>query len=560
MYFEFFGFSEPPFTITPDPRYLFMSERHQEALAHLLYGIKESHGFVQLTGEVGTGKTTLVRALLEQLPANVEIALILNPKLTAKEFVASICDELKIAYAKDSQSIKALVDALNIHLLDAHASGKRTVLIVDEAQNLDTEVLEQIRLLTNLETSKHKLLHIILVGQPELRELLAQPELRQLAQRITARYHLIPLSAEEVAEYVNHRLKVAGCKRKLFSSSALRSVHASSAGIPRLINIICDRALLGAYARDENFIEAKMLRQAAAEVQNRPPAQPKKNSWWLYAVITVLAITAGFFAAESNFLRSLIAPMASTAPPQPENTRNGELGSGSAEERLAGAIETAQPTAHANESGAPVILDNLLMQDLASTEEAALKALFRRWNLAYDDVPGTSGCEKAVAQGLKCLRLKGTLEELLRLNYPVLLQFTGDKAKQYFAMTALEEELAVLEFGDERFRVPKENIEKHWPGEWLLLWKPPALDAEIIFPGSSGELVLWLRRNLDKVIGPVPGQGPADFYDEGLKQRVTQFQRLHSLTEDGLAGAHTLIYLTAASGDPLIPLLKSKIQ
>src|SRR5919201_4070009 len=236
MYLGHFGLKEPPFSITPDPRYLYMTERHREALAHLLYGIGQGGGFVQLTGEVGTGKTTLCRCLLEQVPPEVDVALLFNPKLTSFELLAAVCDELRIPYPEGTTSLKVLVDALYRHLLDAHARGRRTVLIVDEAQDLSAEVLEQIRLLTNLETTREKLLQIILIGQPELITLLEREDLRQLAQRITARYHLEPFAADETRAYIRHRLQIAGRTRGLFTEAAMRTVHAASRGIPRLIN------------------------------------------------------------------------------------------------------------------------------------------------------------------------------------------------------------------------------------------------------------------------------------------------------------------------------------
>ena len=238
MYTEFFGLNEKPFSITPDPRYLYMTERHADALAHLLYGITESGGFIQLTGEVGTGKTTLVRRLLEQLPDNVDVALILNPRISANELLNSICDELHIAVNGDRDSAKVLVDALNKHLLNKHAQNRRVVLIVDEAQNLSADVLETVRLLTNLETTKQKLLQIILVGQPELRQVLERNDLRQLAQRVTGRYHLDPLERNEAIAYLHHRMQVAGTNRDVFKPSAAREIFRLSGGIPRIINVI----------------------------------------------------------------------------------------------------------------------------------------------------------------------------------------------------------------------------------------------------------------------------------------------------------------------------------
>ncbi len=266
MYREYFGLKELPFSIAPDPRYLYMSNQHQEALAHLVYGINSEGGFVVLTGEVGTGKTTVCRCLLEQIPENCDIAFILNPKLTVEELLATVCDELGISHPEGNTSIKVFVDRINDFLLDAHARGRKTVLIIEEAQNLNTEVLEQVRLLTNLETNQRKLMQIIMLGQPEFREMLSRPELRQLAQRVTARYHLGSLSRKEVAAYVNHRLAVAGTHSKLFPDSTIGKLYRLSGGIPRLINLLCDRALLGAYVQGQDRIDKPTLTKAAREV------------------------------------------------------------------------------------------------------------------------------------------------------------------------------------------------------------------------------------------------------------------------------------------------------
>lgn len=275
MYSDFFGLNEKPFSITPDPRYLYMTDRHSDALAHLIYGIRESGGFIQLTGEVGTGKTTLIRSLLEQMPEAARLAVILNPNLSAIEFLAAICLELGIELpAQHTRS--SLIIALNRYLLDAHSQGIRVVLIVDEAQTLDAELLEQVRLLTNLETTKQKLLQIILIGQPELRELLARPDMRQIAQRITGRFHLEPLNGAETRAYVRHRMRVAGAQHEVFSAGAVRRLFRYSGGVPRLINVIADRALLAGYTMDAPAISARIVRRAAAEVFGRSP----RRRWW----------------------------------------------------------------------------------------------------------------------------------------------------------------------------------------------------------------------------------------------------------------------------------------
>lgn len=297
MYKKYFGFKKPPFSIAPDPRYLYMSEQHREALAHLLFGIKSDCGFALLTGEVGTGKTTICRRLLEQLPKSCTVAFIINPKLSAEELLAAICDEFGIEYPKRRTGTKVLVDLLNAYLLETHANRRRALLIIDEAQNLSDEVLEQIRLLTNLETNERKLLQIILLGQPELRAKLAQPELRQLSQRILARYHLGPLSKGEVSQYVNHRLLVAGARYELFSTSSLRRLYVLSGGIPRIINAICDRALLGTCVQRKFNVDRATLVKAAREVLGEPlyyESSYKKVATWVLAAI--LLMSAGVLA------------------------------------------------------------------------------------------------------------------------------------------------------------------------------------------------------------------------------------------------------------------------
>lgn len=301
MYQAFFGLDEPPFSITPDPRYLFPSARHADALAHLVYGVSEAGGFIQLTGEVGTGKTTLVRSLLAREPSGVEIALILNPRVTVPEFLLTICEELGIAVPEASRgSVKALVDALSAHLLAAHAAGRRVAVLIDEAHLLERDVLEQVRLLTNLETPTRKLLQVILIGQPELRELLAREDMRQVAQRITGRHHLEPLSPAETVAYVRHRLRVAGATREIFTPAALRELHRQGGGLPRLVNVIADRALLGAFANDRHEVSPKLVRAAAAEVSGEAPVTAWSLLPWAAAVATLALCAAGGWWAWSR--------------------------------------------------------------------------------------------------------------------------------------------------------------------------------------------------------------------------------------------------------------------
>ena len=303
MYKNFFGIEVNPFSIAPDPRFLYLSDGHREALAHLRYGLGEGGGFVLLTGEIGTGKTTVCRCILEQISEDTTVAFVLNPRLSALELLASICDELGIDYPVAS-GMKILIDRLNAYLLSAHAQGKRTVLIIDEAQNLSHEVLEQIRLLTNLETNQQRLLQIILLGQPELQEMLAQPELRQLSQRIAARHHLGPLTQAETSTYIQHRLAVAGMEQSIFSAQALKEVFLLSSGTPRMINLICDRALLGAYGKGLRKVDRDLVQEAARQVFG-----PKVRSglamvpnWLVFFVMVAISllIVAGIKWMEST--------------------------------------------------------------------------------------------------------------------------------------------------------------------------------------------------------------------------------------------------------------------
>lgn len=295
MYTGFFGLTSTPFSIAPNPEFMYLSPRHAEALAHLRFGLGEAGGFVLLTGEVGTGKTTVSRCLLQELDDSADVAFILNPTLSELELLAAICDELKIRYKKSDASLKLLTDKIKNRLLKNHQAGKHTLLIIDEAQHLQPAVLEQLRLLTNLETNTRKLLQVILIGQPELQQLLKRNDLRQLAQRITARYHLLPLDLNEVRHYLKFRLQVAGCSRPVFSDKAVKTLFRLSGGIPRLLNLMADRALLGAYSQQQALVNDKVVMQAAAEIL---PLQDKLTNTplprWFWPVIGLCAIVLGF--------------------------------------------------------------------------------------------------------------------------------------------------------------------------------------------------------------------------------------------------------------------------
>jgi general secretion pathway protein A len=325
LYAAYFRLRREPFSIAPDPRCLYMSERHREALAHLLFGVRSGGGFVLLTGEIGAGKTTVCRCFLEQIPADVNVAYVLNPKQSVQELLESVCQEFRIEAPAPvpGVGVKPFVDALNRYLLEQHAAGRSNVLIIDEAQNLSLDVLEQLRLLTNLETAERKLLQIMLIGQPELRDMLAQPALEQLEQRVIARYHLRALSQDETVRYVHHRLAVAGAVAQgLFDERALALIHEVSRGVPRRINLLCDRALLGSYAKGKPRIDTEIVERAAAEVFGKPAPSVLRRRGQLarrqMLTLVVAGVLIGLAAAAFAAWWVSRGPVPGTeAPPSP---------------------------------------------------------------------------------------------------------------------------------------------------------------------------------------------------------------------------------------------------
>lgn len=540
MYTQFFGLREKPFAITPDPRYLYLSQRHADALAHLIYGISHSGGFIQLTGEVGTGKTTLVRTLFEQLPDEADVALILNPELSATEFLTAILEELKVELPGD-RSNKGLIDHLNKYLLDAHARGRRTVLIVDEAQNLAPRILEQVRLLTNLETPKQKLLQIILIGQPELRTLLAQPNMRQLAQRVTGRYHLEPLILDDSIKYIEHRLKVAGASGGIFTPSAVREIYRQSKGVPRLINVVADRALLAAYTQDTRHIDRRLVRRAAAEVYG----QPRGADWkaHLAATTTVAALAALAFA--SWHYATLDAP--GVISPVIEQATV---------ELLDVPPVTVEPAeALPPEPALPSLAGLLAESAVPKDTDSAFATLFALWGAQF--VPGDApACEQAQLQRLRCWYERGTLSHLRRLNRPAILSLIDGHGDEFqVVLGRLDESTATLFAGEDAFVLDLEELAEYWYGDHLILWQPGSGSGAEIAPGSQGDSVIWLRRSLARIFGEPSPTVPSSFFDNALEERVRAYQRERRLDVDGIVGAQTQVAINTELEVPGTPLL-----
>jgi general secretion pathway protein A len=554
MYTAFFGLTEKPFAITPDPRYLYLSERHAEALAHLLYGINESGGFIQLTGEVGTGKTTVVRTLLSRVPHHADVAVILNPRVTPVEFLLTICEELGLVVADaDRDSVKQMVDALNRRLLNAHAEGRRIIVLVDEAQNLSIDVLEQVRLLTNLETPTQKLLQIILIGQPELRELLDRTDLRQLAQRITGRYHLKPLSREETKGYVRHRMRVAGATGEFFTPGALVELHRLSLGIPRVINVACDRALLGAYTRETKKITASLVRQAAGEVYGRRYFP----TWlgWLVGSLAAAAFAATLFLGWQFWRHQ--SPMLSASRAIKSAAAHAPSGSAAMPAAATAMGTAAAPAAVAAPAPKLASLNALLSTNEANTTDAAaFRRLLSLWGTAMSE--DRDPCGQAAKAGLACLEQRGSWTQVRTLNRPAILTLTDDRGQRHrVVLSSLDDKTATLNLGEHNEKVSIDDLSRDWFGEFTVIWKPKTTRTRLLSLGMQGDEVRWLRRSLNALAGGSSDPEHADVYDQELAIAVQNFQREHRLNVDGIAGVQTQVVLDTALADPGSPLLLS---
>jgi len=567
MYLKHFNLSERPFSITPDPRFLYMSRRHREALAHLLYGLGEGGGFVQLTGEVGTGKTTICRCLIEQVPENVDIALVLNPKVTAEELIATVCDELGVEYPPEIHSIKTLTDILNRHLLDAHARGRRIVLIIDEAQNLSTEVLEQVRLLTNLETATQKLLQIILIGQPELRDMLERDDMRQLAQRVTARYHLEPITRQETGAYIQHRLQISGITTDVFSTAAVDHIQRLSGGIPRLINVLCDRSMLGAYVEGKSQIDKRIIKKAASELLSVDPRAPGMRRWVPLVVggLVIAAIAVYYYRPWQPLdLRAALSVDEEVMDLDERPFDPASLASA----RPAPAEVAAVPLALANrpppadDGSLPgESLAALLLNADTSYYRHAWTALFAQWSVGLPADVKPDFCNFAVENGLRCLVGKGTWASLRHFDRPVILTLVADDGQRVpAALQHLERDSAELVLGGKLYRLPLGQVARHWYGDFAMLMQAPPAGTLNMKLGSRGADVGWVRQQLETIQGLDLSTDNPLYFDDGLHQQVLNFQHSRGLVADGVVGRHTIIQLNSLSRQSGIPRLAGGIS
>ena len=496
MYEAHYGFSEKPFNLTPDPKFLYLSARHTEAFAHLEFGRRERGGFVVITGEVGTGKTTLARYFLARLEDRTATAVVLYPALTAPELLRSILQDLHVA--AEGPSLKDLVDALHRFLLEARAQGRDVVLLIDEAQDLSPEVLEQIRLISNLETDTEKLIQIVLLGQSELHEMLSRRELRQLAQRVTARYHLNPLNRQETEEYIRHRLAVAGGEGKVaFSSGALGTIHRLSGGIPRLVNLIGDRALLAGYVKGTRDIDAAMVRRAAAEVGAPPPPGPRVHREWLAVggAVAAALVLAAFWPTSAVQAPSVVAippPVASPSPAQVQDPR----------------LEAM-----------------LLAQPRDGTLEAAVAQVQSLWG----PVP------------LERTAFRSHMDQVRRLDLPVVLEVFHPARREacHLALLGLEGDAAMVASGGATLSVPVSALDRLWTRQAVFLWR----DFDSLGGGTdTARAAAWAQGVLSR--HGYQEAGP------DLFGAVARFQKDADLLPDGVVGSRTLMALYSLGDFP----------
>jgi len=553
MYLRYFGLDETPFSITPDPAFVFLSARHRDALAHLMYGIGQggSGGFVQLTGEVGTGKTTLCRCLLEQIPEGTHIALLLNPLVTPRELLAAISEELGIDISDSIDSSRLLVDGLNRYLLDAHALGERVVVVIDEAQNLSPEALEQVRLLTNLETSKEKLLQIVLLGQPELRDLLQRRNLRQLAQRITARFHLSPLGPKDTHLYIRHRMQIAGAQRNPFRRGAMNALYQRSQGIPRLINIIADRSLLAAFAKERMDVTAAMVHDAANEVQ-LGERQVKSVLWpkllAAFATLVVVIVAIAYFSGIRFPSEAASVQVSDTALAVVE--QDPVQGNEPLQEQEEDLLQTPSVVALPVPEPEPEIIPP--QQELPTTldtdwlenhQKVVWQGLADIWDRPADAFAIQAACNGNNSLGYACLRNQGNWSRIKRLGLPVVLVLQ-EESISYVLLQGMDDNRLLVGTVDQMVTVSKLAVETGWLGTYLVAWPQAPGWPPFIGRGNTGPAVDTIMEMATRVDVPYHGE---QVFDAAFELWLKTFQLRSGLEADGIVGRNTLLHLMTAS-------------
>jgi general secretion pathway protein A len=560
MYAGYFGLKQAPFSIAPDPHYLYMSERHREALAHLLYGLEGGGGFVLLSGEIGAGKTTICRCFLEQVPAHCNVAYIFNPKLTVGDLLKSICHEFHVEVKHEGMgpaTIKDYLDPLNDYLLRSHAAGQHNILIIDEAQNLTSYVLEQLRLLTNLETRERKLLQIILIGQPELREMLARPELEQLAQRVIARFHLGALTEKESRQYIQHRMAVAGLQGPLpFSEGALHRIHAIARGVPRRINLLCDRALLGAYASGQHRVERDVVNKAAGEVFDSGDAPAVRGhtspkTLWRLNPLALGALGGALTAATLFGIWTLFNPLAVAPDQARSSSANIELPAQAPAPGPANQATKPEAGPAAASVDQPAVVPMAVIPapgppppgSLLRSEGAALRELGLLWK---QDISAGDPCTVAQAEGIQCYRTsRMTLHGMRQLDRPAALELRLPGTGTGWALlTRITSETATLSIGDNQWLMPLTALADIWRGDYTTLFRLPPGHEGRLGVASTGPAGAWLGKQLEAM----QSRGELPPGANNLQDQVKAFQASRGAAPDGIPGPMTLMLINRASG------------
>ncbi|WP_261816613.1 ExeA family protein [Vibrio gallicus] len=535
MYKDYFGFVDEPFSIVPSPKFLFLSGRHREALTHLQMGISGGGGFAMLTGEVGTGKTTVSKAMLASLESNWVTGLILNPTFSELELLEAICDEFCLTYQQPT-SLKQLSQLIYQYLLQNHQQGKQTLLFIDEAQHLSAQVLEQLRLLTNLETESHKLLKVLLIGQPELQQKLQTVELRQLAQRITGRYHLLPLIEKEIGDYIQFRLRVAGCDKKLFSSKALKIIASKTQGVPRLINLVCDKALHYAMLSQLNEVDSKIALQASQDVvafQVLPQAGLSSST----SVISRKAMCAGFILCAGLGFGAMSMWQ--------QYHRVGDEHAMLVQQQQK--LEQRSQTLVMQREQQNQRLDSLVEQSSSLT--TAMQSLYALWGYKASIID--ANCLSSTHAPFHCYQGTASLEQIVASNRPTVLTLYREGMPFYALLTYVGRDKVELIINNQSLKLPLTWLKQHWQGEFTTLWYSEITDTLKL--DYRGVQVSKLDELLAKALNVEPLN--TSLFTASLKQRVSSFQEWQGLTADGVAGERTLRQLDRLSNHKAPTLL-----
>jgi general secretion pathway protein A len=552
IYLQYFALKREPFSIVPDPGFLYPSIYHRQAVAHLKYGLDREGGFILLTGEVGTGKTTLTRTMIKRIPPHVRVAYILNSKLNTTDVLASICDELNIELPANTELsfTKKCIDALNQDLLAAHAEGKKTLIVLEEAQNLTSEVLETLRLLSNLETSTQKLLHILLVGQPELLEILAQKELRQLNQRVVSRFHLSPLDKNDLSNYINHRLHRAGAKRAIFEPACISVLFKLTGGVPRLINLVCHQALVAAYASGQKTVSAKLVSQAATEILSEKKAAGKSHLALIVATVVIVGAVALAATYKSTGLFSSLQAAPEIASPAVE------------------AVEADKPVEELPVQTAVIVEESPAALAVAEQPTAItnpLTGLLAIWGIDAAEVYSEE--ELSAVADLQQLRMEkvstASLSFIEKVNRPGIVWLRGESGYlKTYILSKLDANTVTLQNRQGETTIDRARFAQSWNGVYLYLWKPPqSYSAPLAVTGNTpGELQInpqlidWIQLKLQAIDQGSERVISGGRYTAAVAQQVLEFQQQQGLVADGILGRETLMRLNQF-GDEAIPQL-----